>query len=116
MAKSDFYTEIDGERLMNELRKRNVAAVDVSMDMGHDRTFISSAISNGKMHNSDVALLKYMLGISKEDILPVEEVKDPELEHDIPFVKNVYELKVPDNFWEKLDETIYNAVRRALEQ
>ena len=118
MAKSDFYTEIDGERLMNELRKRNVAAVDVSMDMGHDRTFISSAISNGKMHNSDIALLKYMLGINKEDIIPVE-VKNSTISTIAPgdcAYKYSYELAVPNDFWEKLDSTIYNAVRRALEQ
>ena len=124
MAKSDFYTEIDGERLMYELRKRNVLATQASLDMGHDKSFISSSINNGKMHNSDIALLQYMFGIKKEEIIPVE-VKKEEI---IPVgVKNTtiapencaytysYELAVPNDFWEKLDSTIYNAVRRALE-
>lgn len=117
MAKADFYTEIDGERLMNELRKRNIAAADVSLDMGHDRTFIASSINNGKMHNSDITLLKYMLGINKEDIIPVE-VKNSTISTIAPgdcAYKYSYEMAVPNDFWEKLDSTIYNAVRRALE-
>lgn len=117
MAKSDFYTEIDGERLMNELRKRNVLATQASLDMGHDKSFISSSINNGKMHNSDIALLQYMFGIKKEEIIPVE-VKNSTISTIAPengAYSYSYELAVPDDFWEKLDSTIYNAVRRALE-
>lgn len=138
MAKSDFYTEIDGERLMNELRKRNILAVQASRDMGHDKSFISSSINNGKMHNSDLTLLKYMYNIRKEDIVPVKEVKHVpvfekteiddlvtkgkdfpagslEPSEPAPETNTVKPLTFADEFWMKLEDTMYNAVRRALE-
>lgn len=141
MAKSDFYTEIDGNKLMAELKKRNLYANEVSEEMGHDRTYISTIVKNGKMHNSDLTLLKYMYNIQKEDIVPVKEVKYvpvfEKTETDDLVIKGkdfpagsleptkpikstfaqTFSIKpsFDDNFWSKLEETMYNAVRRALE-
>lgn len=140
MAKKDFYTEIDGNKLMAELKKRNLYANEVSEEMGHDRTYISTIVKNGKMHNSDLTLLKYMYNIQKDDIIPIkEEVKnEPAFEktetNDLvikgkdflagsleptepaPETNTVKPLTFADEFWMKLEETMYNAFWRALSE
>lgn len=101
------FVNIDKEKFETELTKRGLLKTVLSKEMGFNHTYIGKQVNNGKMRLNTVNYLKGVYNIDP-DLYTVKEETPPE-------TIEPKECIVPIDY-DKLYETIYNAVYMAVKK
>lgn len=59
--------EIDGDKLLKELEKRNLSKRIVSIELGHGANLLDDSIRRGRLNNGAGKMLEVLYHIKKED-------------------------------------------------
>lgn len=111
--------KIDGEMLRRAIYDRNLVPMKMSQEMGMNNSYVSHCIGEGSISPGSARMLEVMFGIKPEEYFwkEPEPVKE-EPENEIPVTEEpaVVMPKVDEEFWERLNQTIYRAVYGALKR
>ncbi len=121
MTKDYGMIEFDGQKLKEEIYKRNKMVGSLAEELGFERSYISHAISRNTIKRGSLMVVCKMLDIPVEDVLKKEEPKkqDEEQEEEQKTDKNVI-FSFPkmfmneDEFWKTLRMVILSSVTEAV--
>lgn len=103
--------DIDGVKLRKILEYKELTLADVSRALGYDQSIISRSCARNQMNRACIAGLESRYGIKPEDYAPTEKEEEKPKTEEVEKVQTV----VVDLDYQKLFATIYEAVRKALE-
>ena len=95
---------IDGKKLNDEIKKRNLSVGEVEAAIGRSRSFLSKAVKSGRLKEGDVKLLDLIYNIKYDNIKPDKN----ELKKAMP------EIKIEGITKDELSNLIYKAVYSAV--
>lgn len=73
------FLEVDGARLRKAFKDRSLVMMDVSVDMGFDRAYLSVVIFKKKIRKSSADILDKVYGIPYEEYKPIPMPVMPEI-------------------------------------
>lgn len=103
---------IDGKKLNNELRKRELTKAGVSQELGYSPVFISNACARNVINTPATLLLEKLYNIKYEDYAPDKEENESELNESVSKEVSV----IPEDFYDKMYQMIYSAVYEAVKK
>lgn len=65
------FLEVDGARLRKAFKDRSLVMMDVSVDMGFDKSYLSGVIYRGMIRKSSADILEKVYGIPYEEYKPI---------------------------------------------
>ena len=65
------FLEVDGARLRKAFEDRSLVMMDVSVDMGFDKSYLSGVIYRGTIRKSSADILEKVYGIPYEEYKPI---------------------------------------------
>lgn len=111
--------KIDGEMLRRAIYDRDLVPMNMSKEMGMNNSYVSHCIGEGSISPGSARMIEVMFGTKPEEYFyrEPEPVKE-EPENEIPVTEEpaVVMPKVDEEFWERLNQTIYRAVYGALKR
>lgn len=111
--------KIDGEMLRRAIYDRNLVPMKMSQEMGMNNSYVSHCIGEGSISPGSARMLEVMFGIKPEEYFWKEPEPEPEPVVEEPTAEEpaaVVMPKVDEEFWERLNQTIYRAVYGALKR
>lgn len=110
--------KIDGEMLRRAIYDRNLVPMKMSQEMGMNSCYISHCMGDGSISPGPARMLEVMFGIKPEEYFYKEPEPEPEPVVEEPAAEEpeVVIPKVDEEFWERLNQTIYRAVYGALKR
>lgn len=106
--------KIDGEKLRRAIYDRNLVPMKMSQEMGLNSCYVSHCMGEGTISPGSARMLEVMFGIKPEEYFWKEPEPEPE-----PVVEGPAAVVMPEvneEFWERLNQTIYRAVYGALKR
>lgn len=67
--------EVDGQKLLQIIREKNISAREISRNMGYSQSYISVCASTGQISQTALKLLEFMYDIKIDDIKKQENPK-----------------------------------------
>lgn len=109
---------IDGEKLRRAIYDRDLVPMKMSQEMGLNNCYISHCIGERSISPGSARMLEVMFGIKPEEYFWKEPEPEPEPVVEGPTTEEpaVVMPKVDEEFWERLNQTIYRAVYGALKR
>ena len=107
--------KIDGEMLRRAIYDRNLVPMNMSKEMGMNNSYVSHCIGEGSISPGSARMLEVMFGIKPEEYF----WKEPEPVMEVPATEERTAVVMPElneEFWERLNQTIYRAVYGALKR
>ena len=108
--------KIDGELLRRAIYDRNLVPMKMSQEMGMNNCYISHCMGDGSISPGPARMLEVMFGIKPEEYFYKEPEPEPIVEEPAAEEPAVVMPKVDEEFWERLNQTIYRAVYGALKR
>lgn len=108
---------IDGEMLRRAIYDRNLVPMKMSQEMGLNSCYISHCIGEGSISPGSARMIEVMFGIKPEEYFWKEPEPEPVME--VPATEERTAVVMPElneEFWERLNQTIYRAVYGALKR
>lgn len=110
--------KIDGEMLRRAIYDRDLVPTNMSKEMGMNNCYVSHCIGEGSISPGSARMIEVMFGIKPEEYFWKEPEPEPEPVVEEPAAEEpaVVMPKVDEEFWERLNQTIYRAVYGALKR
>ena len=110
--------KIDGEMLRRAIYDKGLVPTKMSQEMGLNNCYISHCIGEGSISPGSARMIEVMFGIKPEEYFYKEPEPEPEPVVEEPAAEEpaVVMPKVDEEFWERLNQTIYSAVYGALKR
>lgn len=110
--------KIDGEMLRRAIYDRDLVPMNMSKEMGMNNSYVSHCIGEGSISPGSARMIEVMFGIKPEEYFYKEPEPEPEPVVEEPAAEEpeVVIPKVDEEFWERLNQTIYRAVYGALKR
>lgn len=106
---------IDGEKLRRAIYDRDLVPMNMSKEMGMNNSYVSHCIGEGSISPGSARMIEVMFGIKPEEYFWKEE-PEPVVEEPAAEEPSVVMPKADEEFWERLNQTIYRAVYGALKR
>lgn len=109
---------IDGEMLRRSIYDKGLVPTKMSQEMGMNNCYVSHCIGEGSISPGSARMIEVMFGIKPEEYFWKEPEPEPEPVVEEPAAEEpaVVMPKVDEEFWERLNQTIYRAVYGALKR
>lgn len=103
---------IDGEKLRNVLKNREIAQHEVSRALGYSSNYLNTCLKTGKVRKN---VIEYLW--REHDIKPILFVptKEPEKKEEKNDIQTISEMP-SDEFFKELHKVIYSAVYEAVKK